>query len=149
MTSTARSWIGRNVQCCHRVYTSARFFLAAGRELRPRHHRTDVSRSPKRSKRSPIGTTNGSNRLPRGVLCRGAFAELTIALRAYRNADETHIPSITTSALSRYTFSAHLPGSFFLNPNSFSCDQGSCSNRWMEPPRFHQPSIRSQPASGP
>jgi hypothetical protein len=38
---------------------------------------------------------------------------------------------------------------FFLNPKSFSGDQGSCSNRSMEPRRFHQPSIRSQPASGP
>jgi hypothetical protein len=47
-------------------------------------------------------------------------------------------------------FSAHLPGSVFsLARNLFSATKVRCSNRSMKPPRFHQPSIRSQPASGP
>jgi hypothetical protein len=60
-----------------------------------------------------------------------------------------HIPSITTSALSRHTSSSTCLEVFSLNPKSFFCDQGSCPNRSMEPSQFHQPSIRSQPASGP
>ena len=61
---------------------------------------------------------------------------------------KTHIPSIMTSALSRHTSPPTCLEVFFLQPGIFFSDQGSCSNRSMEPPRFHQPSIRSQPASG-
>ena len=60
-----------------------------------------------------------------------------------------HIPSITTSALSRHTSPRTCLEVFFFNPKSFFCDQGSCSNHSMEPSEFHQPSIRSPPVLGP
>src|ERR1700694_3859986 len=58
--------------------------------------------------------------------------------------------AITTVGSVKTHFSGHLPGSVFsLTRNLFPATKVRARNRSMEPPRFHQPSIRSQPASGP
>jgi hypothetical protein len=59
------------------------------------------------------------------------------------------IPSMTTSALSRDTYSVFFrcASLFFTDQNSFLCDQGSCSNHSVKPLWFHHPSIRSRTAT--
>lgn len=61
----------------------------------------------------------------------------------------TIIPSMTTSALSRDTYSVFFRGAslLFTDQNSFLCDQGSCSNHSVKPLWFHHPSIRSRTAT--